>query len=34
MVPRDAMRAGDWGRVTELCRHAVAQIARLRTRGD
>ena len=23
MVPRDAMRAGDWRRVTELCRHAV-----------
>ena len=30
MVPRDAMGAGDWRRVTELCRGAVAQVARLR----
>jgi 2-dehydro-3-deoxyphosphogluconate aldolase/(4S)-4-hydroxy-2-oxoglutarate aldolase len=30
MVPRDAMRAGDRLGVTELCRQAVAQVARLR----
>jgi 2-dehydro-3-deoxyphosphogluconate aldolase / (4S)-4-hydroxy-2-oxoglutarate aldolase len=34
MVPGDAMRAGDWRRVTELCRNAVAQIAHLRSRGS
>lgn len=30
MVPRDAMRAGDWPAVTELCRQAVEQVAQLR----
>jgi len=30
MVPGDAMRAGDWPGVTELCRQAVAQVAQLR----
>jgi 2-dehydro-3-deoxyphosphogluconate aldolase/(4S)-4-hydroxy-2-oxoglutarate aldolase len=34
MVPRDAMRAGDWRGVTELCRQAVAQVARLRGSGS
>jgi 2-dehydro-3-deoxyphosphogluconate aldolase/(4S)-4-hydroxy-2-oxoglutarate aldolase len=33
MVPREAMRAGDWSSVTELCREAVAQVARLRGSG-
>ena len=30
MVPGDALRAGDWRRVTELCRDAVEQVATLR----
>jgi 2-dehydro-3-deoxyphosphogluconate aldolase/(4S)-4-hydroxy-2-oxoglutarate aldolase len=30
MAPRDAMVAGDWRRVTELCRGAVAQVAQVR----
>ena len=30
MVPRDVMRAGDWGGVTALCRQAVEQVAQLR----
>jgi hypothetical protein len=34
MVPRGAMRAGDWQGVTELCRQAVAQVARLRGSGS
>ena len=29
MVPRDAMGAGDWRSVTDLCRQAVAQVADL-----
>jgi hypothetical protein len=31
MVPGDAMRAGDWRRVTELCRGAVEQVAQVRS---
>lgn len=36
MVPRDAMRAGDWAALTELCREAVAHVAhhRLVPRGS
>ena len=30
MVPRDAMRAGDWAGVTTLCRQAVQRVAQLR----
>jgi 2-dehydro-3-deoxyphosphogluconate aldolase/(4S)-4-hydroxy-2-oxoglutarate aldolase len=30
MVPGDAMRAGDWGGVTTLCRQAVERVAQLR----
>jgi 2-dehydro-3-deoxyphosphogluconate aldolase/(4S)-4-hydroxy-2-oxoglutarate aldolase len=33
MVPGDALRAGDWRRVTELCREAVVQVAYLRGSG-
>jgi 2-dehydro-3-deoxyphosphogluconate aldolase/(4S)-4-hydroxy-2-oxoglutarate aldolase len=34
MVPGDALRAGDWRRVTELCREAVEQVAHLRGSGS
>lgn len=31
MVPADAMRTGDWHRITELCRSAVEHVAKLRS---
>ncbi len=34
MVPGDLLRAGDWRRVTELCRGAVEQVAHLRGSGS
>ena len=33
MVPAEALRAGEWRRVTELCRGAVEQVAHLRGTG-